>query len=60
MPNKVTPIRPDLEAEDDHSALTFESAVLWIRELEVRLARMERKMEGIRRACPLADRAPPT
>lgn len=59
MGNNVTPIRPEVEGESDHSALTFESAVLWIRELEVRLARMERKMAGIRRVCPLADRAPP-
>lgn len=59
----VVPIRltteDAVEPHDGHE-LTMESAVLWIRELEARIARMERAFAGIKSVCPLAARAPPT
>lgn len=54
--NNVIPLRlePDgTEAAPQHE-LTLESAVLWIRELECRLGRMERTMATIKVICPIA------
>lgn len=62
MANNVIPIRPEsggeAEASQGHD-LTLESTILWVRELEARLSRMERAMAATRALCPLAGRVPP-